>query len=147
MENEDNIDVTVEMYIELHAPPEHIDRGIDKLEKMFNNIYFKTDSWVGRSGSMRLRNAYEKSANTKISKHLRCLTTHLLSSNPPVIPPSFLIAFESVRQNNNINNPTITNLALFNPDKSLHKWYFWNAITNNDGLSTQMKLKVSSYFK
>lgn len=43
MENEDSIDVTVEMYIELQAPPEHIDRGIDKLEKMFNNIYFKTD--------------------------------------------------------------------------------------------------------
>ena len=39
-ENEDRIDVIVEMYIELQAPPEQILKGVDKYEKMFRKIWF-----------------------------------------------------------------------------------------------------------
>ena len=45
------------MYIELHAPPEHIDNGIDKLEKILSKIYFPKDLPEGLYGSIRLRKA------------------------------------------------------------------------------------------
>ena len=44
-ENDDKIDVTVDIQIELHAPPEHIVRGIDKDENMFNRTDLRTDGF------------------------------------------------------------------------------------------------------
>jgi len=41
-ENEERIEVTVEMYIEWQAPPEHTLRGIDRAEKMFKSTYLTT---------------------------------------------------------------------------------------------------------
>lgn len=41
-ENEERIEVTVEMYIEWQAPPEHTLRGIDRAEKMFKSTYLIT---------------------------------------------------------------------------------------------------------
>ena len=40
-EKDDRIDVTVEMYIELQAPPEQIVRGMDKEENILSITSFK----------------------------------------------------------------------------------------------------------
>lgn len=56
----------VDIYMELHAPPEHIVNGIDKLEKMFSKICLTWSSWPGLSGSIKLKNAYAINASNKI---------------------------------------------------------------------------------
>lgn len=73
--------------MELHAPPEQIVNGIDKFENIFNRICFMYFYCDGLSGSIKLRKAYTIRESINISKHLLCLTTHLLSSKPPNIPP------------------------------------------------------------
>ena len=55
-ENDDSIDVTVEIYIELHAPPEHIVNGIDREENTFKRTCFINEGTEGWSLSIKLRN-------------------------------------------------------------------------------------------
>lgn len=43
IENDDKIEVIVEMYIELQAPPEHIVKGAESEDKIFNKTDFTTD--------------------------------------------------------------------------------------------------------
>lgn len=66
IENDDSIDVIVDMYMELQAPPEQIVNGIDKFEKMLRSICFKREFCViGREGSIRLKNAYDTNAKIR----------------------------------------------------------------------------------
>ena len=46
-ENDDSIEVTVEIYMELHAPPEQNVRGMDREEKMFRSTSFNRVDMVG----------------------------------------------------------------------------------------------------
>ena len=54
-EKDERIDVTVDMYIELQAPPEHMVSGIDNEENTFNSTYLNNELTLGFSGSMKLR--------------------------------------------------------------------------------------------
>lgn len=76
-ENDESIEVTVEIYIELHAPPEQIVKGIESEEKTFNKTSLNSEFDLGFSGSMKLRKAYTKPAIISKPKHFRCLTSHL----------------------------------------------------------------------
>ena len=46
-ENDDRMDVIVDIYIELQAPPEHIVNGIDKEENIFKSTCFISEGTEG----------------------------------------------------------------------------------------------------
>lgn len=64
IEKEDSIEVTVEIQIELQAPPEQTVKGIERYENMFRSTDFRADLLAGLSGSTKLKYAYVKRAKT-----------------------------------------------------------------------------------